>query len=53
MLQGPSRLLGLSDSIILVTIGVSMMGFCLSLALVPLLSELIETLEDMDIYEPS
>jgi len=30
-----------------------MMGFCLSLALVPLLSELIETLEDMDIYEPS
>ncbi|CDW85626.1 permeases of the major facilitator superfamily [Stylonychia lemnae] len=52
-LQGPSYILGLPDSLILVVIGVSMIGFCLSLALVPLLSELIETLEDMDIYEPS
>ena len=30
-----------------------MLGFNLSMALVPLLSELIETLEEMDIYEPS
>lgn len=53
MFQGPSYIFGLPDSLALIGVGVSMLGFCLSLALVPLLSELIETLEDMDIYDPS
>jgi len=39
-------------SIVLVVIGVSMLGLCLSMALVPLLSELIEILEGMEKYDP-
>jgi MFS family permease len=34
-------------------LGVSLMGFNLSMALVPLLSEMIESLEDMEIYDPA
>lgn len=46
-LLGPSALLGLpSTSLALVTIGITMMGGCLSIGLVPLLSEIIEILED-------
>jgi predicted MFS family arabinose efflux permease len=52
-IQGPSALLGLEDSLPLVTVGVTMVGFCLSLALVPILSELIEILEATDLYEKS
>lgn len=36
----------------LIVIGVTMCGLCLSLALVPLLSELIEILEATDKYDP-
>ncbi len=53
LLSGPSSLLRLPDNLTLIVIGVSMMGFNLSIALVPLLSELIETLEGLDKYEPS
>ena len=52
-LSGPSPLFGLSNNLTLIVIGVSMMGFNLSMTLVPLLSELIETLEGLGIYEPS
>jgi hypothetical protein len=41
---------GLQDNLAVLICGTSFMGFNLSMALVPLLSELIETLEDMDIY---
>lgn len=43
---------GLTDNVYVLMGGISMMGFNLSMALVPLLSELIETLEEMDVYEP-
>ena len=46
ILEGPSRLFGLDDSIVYILIGVTLLGFCLSMALVPLLSELISTLEN-------
>ena len=36
----------------LIVVGVTMCGLCLSLALVPLLSELIEILEATDRYDP-
>lgn len=45
LIQGPSPLLGLEDSLTLVTIGITMIGICLSMALVPTLSELIEVLD--------
>lgn len=51
--MGPSELLGIPDNLVTVVCGTTMLGFNLSMALVPLLSELIETLEEMDIYEPS
>jgi MFS family permease len=45
ILEGPSVIFGLDDSIVYVLIGVTMLGLCLSMALVPLLSELITHLE--------
>ncbi|CDW89016.1 permeases of the major facilitator superfamily [Stylonychia lemnae] len=50
--EGPSQLFGMPNSIILIIVGVSILGLCLSMALVPLLSELIEILEGMDKYDP-
>lgn len=35
-----------------IVIGVTMLGLCLSMALVPLMSELIEILEGMNRYDP-
>lgn len=43
---------GLPQSLTLITIGVTIIGLCLSMALVPLLSELIEILEGKEIYDP-
>jgi len=43
----------MEPSLFIVTIGVSMLGLCLSLALVPLISELIEVLERKNIYDPN
>jgi len=43
---------GLEPSLQTVTIGVTMIGLCLSMALVPLLSEMIEILEEKDKYDP-
>lgn len=39
-------------SLFMIAIGVTMLGLCLSMALVPLLSELIEILEKMEKYDP-
>ena len=52
ILEGPSTLFGLDDSIVYIVTGVTLLGFCLSMALVPLLSELISTLENYQIYDP-
>eukprot|EP00347_Sterkiella_histriomuscorum_P013737 403363558 len=50
--EGPSQLFGLPRSLPLVIIGVTMLGLCLSMALVPLMCELIEILESMEKYDP-
>ena len=44
--------MGLPLSLGLITAGITLVGFCLSLGLVPLLSELIEVLEKTDRYDP-
>ncbi|CDW75990.1 permeases of the major facilitator superfamily [Stylonychia lemnae] len=49
-LEGPSQILGMPQSLLMVSIGVSLLGFGLSLAQVPLLSELIEVLEKKNRY---
>ena len=50
---GPSSLLGLPDSLILVTIGTLFVGLNVCSAMVPILSELIEILKDLQKYDPS
>ena len=52
LLEGPSKLFGFEDSLISILLGVTMLGFCLSMALVPLLSELITILENYGVYDP-
>lgn len=49
---GPSELLDLPQSLAFITIGISMCGLCLAMGLVPLLSEIIEILEEDDMYDP-
>ena len=51
-LLGPSSLLLLPNSLVFVTIGDVLIGFCLSFALIPLLSELIELLESKGRFDP-
>lgn len=51
-LLGPSALLGLPDSLVLVCLGDLLIGLCLSLALIPLLSELIDLLEKEKRFSP-
>jgi MFS family permease len=51
-MNGPSYILGLEPKIGYITVGTSMLGLCLSLGLVPLLSELIDILEATNKYDP-
>ena len=48
---GPSNLLGLPNSLFIVTIGTLFVGLNLSSAMVPILSELIEILKSENKYE--
>lgn len=49
---GPSPLLGFEDSILMVCMGDLLIGLCLSLALIPLLSELIDLIEKEKRFAP-
>jgi hypothetical protein len=52
-LLGPSQLLLLPNSLILIALGNALIGLCLSLALIPLLSELIDVLENQNKFDPN
>ena len=52
-LMGPSQLLGLPTTLPIVATGNAIIGFALAMALIPLLSELIEVLESRKRFEPA